>query len=84
MKRSIGTNNTIILLRAMMCVLFVLSFASMSYGGKEAYYGMPSSKIVQQNIYFSCTITTLKSMVQMVPASIMIYCRPSLIMVSQS
>ena len=43
MKQSIRTNNTAILIRGMMCILFALSFASMSYGGEEASYGMPSS-----------------------------------------
>ena len=43
MKRSIGTNNATILLKAMICVLFALSFASMCYGGEEASYKMPSS-----------------------------------------
>jgi hypothetical protein len=43
MKRSTIRNNTGILLKAMICMLFVLSFASMSYSGEEAIYGMPSS-----------------------------------------
>jgi hypothetical protein len=42
MRRSMDTNNTTILLRAMMCVLFVLSFALISYA-KPASYEMPST-----------------------------------------
>jgi len=42
MRRSMGTNNTTILLRAVICVLFALSFASISYA-KPVPYGMPST-----------------------------------------
>ena len=43
MKRSIGTNNFSFLLRAMMLVLVVLSFASISYAGEQASHKMPST-----------------------------------------
>jgi hypothetical protein len=42
MRRSMGTNSIIILLRAMMCVLFVLSFALISYA-KPVSYEIPST-----------------------------------------
>jgi hypothetical protein len=41
MRQSMGTKHTIILSRAIMCVLFVMGFVSISYA-KPASYGMPS------------------------------------------
>ena len=43
MKRSICKNNFSFLLRAVVLVLAVLSFASISCAGEEASYGMPTS-----------------------------------------
>ena len=43
MKRSIGKNNFSFLLMAMMLVLVVLSFASISYAKEQASYKMPST-----------------------------------------
>ena len=43
MKRSISKNNFLFLLRAVVLVLAVLSFVSISCAGEEASYGMPSA-----------------------------------------
>lgn len=43
MKQSIKTDNTTALLKTMMCLIFLLNFSFIAYGGEKASYSMPSS-----------------------------------------